>query len=1126
MSEVLAAGRPDFFGKDSFTPFIGIVEDVNDPTHSARVKVRCVGWHPKENKGNGDQSMTTEDLPWARVGMPTTHAQGSRMGGKHGLLPGCWVMGFFIDGDEAQDPFVLCSFNMTSKASERDNRKQVESKDGKFGEDYEGFDKVMLSPETSKGNFAQRTIREPAQPGTSDPNDPAGDNVNNDSDSECGGRQALMSAANNEAINGEFSLQKPTALKENVMIADGKCGTNQNGAEDVNIKMQEKFPAEINRFTFGDAVWERYQGNFINLQGIIASLSLDICQLLKAIIEAMKAEKEDRINRTTMSAGIKAALDRDGDLKVQTYETQKKKDDMFHAMIAKIIDLLCSIIANELRRRNNDGGQGDNDGGGGGRNRGGGGADENTNINDPGAPCLTEQIINNVLIEVEKGMDEALEEASKRVDEDEENGTSSNQSPNSIASILGAISMLFSLTEKYTQRTDVHNSQGDASQDKANREGCKQERYYNTEEGAGMALGLSTALSIAGQLASQDGQGGQGGADGGGGDAGDTDQGSKSENTKENRLKGYSRIKYGGLNGDKLSKEYDDTNCEDSKTPKEKIPPVDQLGDIYIEGPCNVYAGKKYTFKVKNTGPAKIEDSYFVVLKRFGPANDAEWSTDYADVKNYNKKDKAEIVFERGPIWETKNIMIVYAYVWAEKNPIKKTFMRKKAKKKIEVFPQGFRILDLPCPPDDQFDPEDPEQTPVDNPIPIPLKPVPDERDKGPKDPGSQEPGSQEPGSKEPTRGRLPIRGGSPTQPSTPGVIIDESDPPENQVPPEGYNAELNPLPLPSEDPICARNFVNGTPNTVVVTNTGQNYFYDNPIDAQNAFPSVYIPGYLGTPVPVVDRSSGEIVAILTQCEAWDPNFPLPPVVIKPAPSPIGYVTEDPNIDLFVSGFFVQNTGFQYCQPEIRLYDRDKEAYSDAQVSPILKQGRIVGVNIESIGTGFRRIPRVDIFDDGSFCNNTGGYGANIKPIMGVIAKTQAYADRLRYVQSIYCPSKDMLNRFTLARDTGDMVRDIVRGTNTATFVEPVVVDTTVETLDTSVTITSTDASTITPSPIPAPTPYVPSSPVPTPSTDSTPTPVPQPSPTPIPTPTPPAPTPSPTPPPDPTPYYGGGGGY
>ena len=76
---------PGFFGKDDFVPFIAQVEDVNDPKQSGRVKVRCVGWHPKDKA-----DLATKDLPWARVGMPTTHAQIGRVGGKHGLLPDQW----------------------------------------------------------------------------------------------------------------------------------------------------------------------------------------------------------------------------------------------------------------------------------------------------------------------------------------------------------------------------------------------------------------------------------------------------------------------------------------------------------------------------------------------------------------------------------------------------------------------------------------------------------------------------------------------------------------------------------------------------------------------------------------------------------------------------------------------------------------------------------------------------------------------------------------------------------------------------------------------------------------------------------------------------------------------------
>ena len=79
-------------------PFIGQVEDVNDPKGAYRAKVRCIGVHPCEK--NGEDGVKTEDLPWARVGMSTQFPQQARIGGKHGLLPGSWVFGYFLDGED------------------------------------------------------------------------------------------------------------------------------------------------------------------------------------------------------------------------------------------------------------------------------------------------------------------------------------------------------------------------------------------------------------------------------------------------------------------------------------------------------------------------------------------------------------------------------------------------------------------------------------------------------------------------------------------------------------------------------------------------------------------------------------------------------------------------------------------------------------------------------------------------------------------------------------------------------------------------------------------------------------------------------------------------------------------
>jgi hypothetical protein len=96
--------QPGFMGRDKVVPFIGQVEDVNDKKHSNRVKLRIPGFHPYKKNGGEDESVSTEDLPWARVLLPTTMSQQGRVGGTHGMQPGAWVFGFFLDGEDGQDP--------------------------------------------------------------------------------------------------------------------------------------------------------------------------------------------------------------------------------------------------------------------------------------------------------------------------------------------------------------------------------------------------------------------------------------------------------------------------------------------------------------------------------------------------------------------------------------------------------------------------------------------------------------------------------------------------------------------------------------------------------------------------------------------------------------------------------------------------------------------------------------------------------------------------------------------------------------------------------------------------------------------------------------------------------------
>ena len=83
--------------------YYGIVEDRQDPLKIGRVRVRVHGIHT-ENKLH----ISTPDLPWAQVMLPTTSAGLSGFGTQHGLVEGSTVILFFRDED-CQQPVIIGS---------------------------------------------------------------------------------------------------------------------------------------------------------------------------------------------------------------------------------------------------------------------------------------------------------------------------------------------------------------------------------------------------------------------------------------------------------------------------------------------------------------------------------------------------------------------------------------------------------------------------------------------------------------------------------------------------------------------------------------------------------------------------------------------------------------------------------------------------------------------------------------------------------------------------------------------------------------------------------------------------------------------------------------------------------
>ena len=93
----------EFMGKNGFQWFVGVVEDRADPKTLGRLRVRCLGYHTEDlNK------LPTKDLPWSHVMNPITSATVSGLGQSPlGAVEGSWVVGFFQDGADAQQPIII-----------------------------------------------------------------------------------------------------------------------------------------------------------------------------------------------------------------------------------------------------------------------------------------------------------------------------------------------------------------------------------------------------------------------------------------------------------------------------------------------------------------------------------------------------------------------------------------------------------------------------------------------------------------------------------------------------------------------------------------------------------------------------------------------------------------------------------------------------------------------------------------------------------------------------------------------------------------------------------------------------------------------------------------------------------
>ena len=111
--------KTNFIGKDGFRWWIGQVapEDAQGDqlkqigsAWGCRLKVRIFGYHPPN-----ETELPNKDLPWAHVLLSPQGGSGKANRGRSlRVSPGDTVLGFFLDGDDAQLPIIMGLFANTS----------------------------------------------------------------------------------------------------------------------------------------------------------------------------------------------------------------------------------------------------------------------------------------------------------------------------------------------------------------------------------------------------------------------------------------------------------------------------------------------------------------------------------------------------------------------------------------------------------------------------------------------------------------------------------------------------------------------------------------------------------------------------------------------------------------------------------------------------------------------------------------------------------------------------------------------------------------------------------------------------------------------------------------------------
>ena len=329
-----------FLGKDGFQWFIAQVapdkywrtEDNQNFDNGFRAKIRILGYHPGENEEEG--GISDENLPWAHfLVAPQFGAGNNGTGTSFALQGGEMVIGFFLDGDEAQQPVVIGAFYANYNIEDLVEYKEVLEK-GTTNFKPLAFDSLI-------NNSDGISLIEDK------PYKKSGVVINSDG--------KIRNEDNEEVDTKHNHLEQEV---EKIKVPSGECEDAKEKMNNVSRSLQEFFD-KVNRLEkFSNGYIDPVLGKLVNIDKEIDKASKEISGAMAGVIRGVRYKAFDEINKkinikinfrskTFLQDSIKAKELKDGfhcAMENVLNGLQNFVNDFLKELIGKIVNMpLCAV---------------------------------------------------------------------------------------------------------------------------------------------------------------------------------------------------------------------------------------------------------------------------------------------------------------------------------------------------------------------------------------------------------------------------------------------------------------------------------------------------------------------------------------------------------------------------------------------------------------------------------------------------------------------------------------------------------------------------------------------------------------------------------------------------------------